>query len=117
MTPSNAIPYVPENTQDPAAGLNLSLNVIDALMQTFVLNMNLAAPPASPVDGQMHIVAAAATGAWAGQTNNLARYVALSASWQFYPAGTQARIVFNQADGGLYIWHTAAWRQLAVLPP
>lgn len=116
-TPSNGIPYVPENTQDPAAGLNLSLNVIDALLQTFVIDMDLTAPPGSPADGDMHIVGAAATGAWAGESNNLARYVAEGAFWQFYEAGTQCRIVFNQDDGGLYVWHAAAWQQLAVLPP
>lgn len=116
-TPSNGIPYVPENTQDPAAGLNLSLNVLDALLQTFVQDMDLTAPPGSPVDGQMHIVAAGATGAWAGQANNLARYVAAGSSWQFYEAGTQIRFVFNVENGGLYVWHAGAWKLLAQVTP
>lgn len=116
-TPSNGIPYVPENTQDPAAGLNLSLNVLDALLQTFVLDMDLTAPPGSPADGEMHIVATGATGAWAGQANNLARYVAVSTSWQFYTAGDQVRFVFNVEDGGLYVWHSGAWALLAQVTP
>lgn len=116
-TPSNGIPYVPENTQDPAGGLNLSLNVLDALLQTFVLDMNLTAPPGNPADGDMHIVGVGGTGAWAGQDNNLARYVADGAFWQFFAAGTQIRFVFNQADGGLYVWHSAAWALLAQVTP
>jgi hypothetical protein len=116
-TPSNGIPYVPENTQDPAAGLNLSLNVLDALLQTFVLDMDQTAPPGSPVDGEMHIVGPAATDTWAGQDNNLTRYVADGAFWQFYEAGTQVRIVFNVADGGLYVWHSSAWALLAQVAP
>lgn len=108
-TPNTGIPYVPEDTQDPASGLNLALNVIDALLQLAVIDMDQTAPPGSPVDGDLHIVAAAATGAWAGQDNNLARYVADGAFWQFYPAGTQVRIVFNNADGGLYVWSGSAW--------
>lgn len=112
-TPSNGIPYVPEDTQDPAAGLNLALNVVDALLQTFVVDMDQTAPPGSPVDGQMHIVAAGATGAWAGQDDKLARYVAASTTWQFFAPGTQARLVFNQDDGGLYVWHSGAWALLA----
>ena len=116
-TPSNGIPYVPEDTQDPAAGLNLALNVVDALLQTFVVDMDQTAPPGSPADGQMHIVAASPTGAWTGQANKLARYVAGGSFWQFFAPGTQVRLVFNQDDGGLYVWHAAEWKQLAVLPP
>lgn len=112
-TPNTGIPYVPENTTDPAAGLNLALNVIDALLQTAVISMSLTAPPSSPADGELYIVGASATGAWAGQDNNLARYVADGAFWQFYDAGTQIRIVFNQDDGGLYVWYSGAWELLA----
>lgn len=110
-TPNTGIPYVPESTQDPAAGLNLALNVIDALMQTAVINMDQTAPPGSPADGDLHIVAAGATGAWAGQDNNLARYVADGAFWQFYVAGTQVRLVLNLDDGGLYR-HATGWEAL-----
>lgn len=116
-TPNTGIPYVPEGTQDPAAGLNLALNVVDALLQTTVIDMDLTAPPGSPSDGDLHIVAAGATGDWAGQDDNLARYVAEGDFWQFFEAGAQVRIVFNSDDGGLYVWHAAAWQQLAVLPP
>lgn len=116
-TPSNGIPYVPESTQDPAAGLNLSLDVVDALLQTFVVDMDLNAPPGSPVNGQMHIVGPAPTGAWAGHANNLARYVTEGAFWQFYTQGTQIRFVFNQDDGGLYVWHAGAWALLAQVAP
>ena len=112
-TPSNGIPYVPENTQDPAAGLNLALNTIDALLQAFVIDMDQTAPPGSPSDGDMHIVATGATGAWAGKDDNLARYVAAGDFWQFLAPGTQARIVFNADDGGLYVWHAASWQLLA----
>lgn len=101
-TPNAGIPYVPEDTLDPAAGLNLALNVIDALLQIGVIDMDLTAPPGSPVDGALHIVAAGATGAWAGEDNNLARYVAEGTFWQFYEAGTQVKYLLNQADGGFY---------------
>ena len=61
----------------------------------------------------MHVVGDAAIGDWAGQDKNLARYVAASASWQFYTAGDQVRFVFNVGDGGLYVWHASAWALLA----
>jgi Protein of unknown function (DUF2793) len=114
-TPSNAIPYVPQNTQDPAAGLNLALNVIDALLNTRVINMTTTAPPGSPADGDMYVVGAGATGAWATHDHAFARWVADGAFWQFYAAGVEAWLVLNKADGNLYKWNagTSAWEQAA----
>ncbi len=108
-TPNTGIPYVPENTADPAAGLNLSLNVIDALLQTAVISMTQTAPPVSPADGDLYIVGAAATGAWAGQDNNLARYVADGNFWQFYVAGANVHLILNKAEVALYAWNGTSW--------
>lgn len=82
-TVNNGIPFVPENTIDPAAGLNLSLNVIDALLQLSVQSIGATTPPAG-AEGDRHIVGAGATGDWAGQDNKMARY--LSGAWKFYDA-------------------------------
>jgi hypothetical protein len=101
-TPSNEIPFVPEGTLDPAAGLNLALDRIDSRLQAAVISMSLTAPPVSPSNGDMYIPAATATGDWAGEENNLARYVSDGAFWQFYAAGDQIRYVLNVDDGGFY---------------
>lgn len=106
-TPNRGIPYVPEGTLNPAAGLNLSLNVVDALLQTAVLTMDQTAPPGSNADGDLHIVAAMggmASGDWTGQENNLARYVEEGDFWQFFVAGSQVFFVFNRENGGLYVF-------------
>ncbi len=86
-TPSNAIPFVPENTIDPAAGLNLALDVIDALLNSRVENMTTNTPPGSPADGVMYIVGASPTGAWVGHSKAIARYVADGSFWEFFAAG------------------------------
>lgn len=112
-TPNTGIPYVPEGTLDPAAGLNLSLNVIDALLQTAVIDMDQTSPPVSPSDGDLHIVSAGATGEWLGQENNMARYVAEGSFWQFLEAGTQVRLVVNNDDAGLYFWNVSAWSPIS----
>lgn len=109
-TPNAGIPYVPENTQDPAAGLNLALNVIDALIQVRVKTIGTAAPPGSPADGDRHIVGVG-TGAWATHNNQLARYVAEGAFWQFYPPEAIAS-AFCEADGVLYGFNTT-WKPIA----
>lgn len=105
-TPNTQIPYVPEGTLDPAAGLNDSLNVIDALLQPRVVSMALYEPPATGEDGDMYIVAATASGDWAGKENWLARYVLEGQFWQFYEPGVQVQTVVNDEDGFLYVYDT-----------
>jgi len=106
---NNKIPFVPENTIDPAAGLNLSLNTIDALLQVLVQTVGANTPPAG-VEGARHIVGTAPTGAWAGQANKLARY--LDSAWQFF----DARYVLNAADGLFYMRVATTWSVLASAP-
>lgn len=101
-TINNDIPFVPENTTDPAAGLNLSLNVIDALLQIAVVAIQ-DTPPGAPTEGQRYIVGTAGTGDWSGQDNRLARY--LDGAWSFY----DARMAVNLADGNLYARNSTGW--------
>ena len=101
-TINNSIPFVPENTIDPAAGLNIALNTIDALLQVLVQTVGANTPPAG-VEGARHIVGTAPTGAWAGQANKLARF--LDGVWRFY----DARYVVNAADGALYVRSGSVW--------
>lgn len=114
-TPNASIPYVPEGTLDPAAGLNLSLNVIDALLQPRVVSMSQTAPPGSPNEGDLYIPATPATGAWAGLENWLVRYVAEGAFWQAYEPGVNVSIVVNDEDGILYVYDPSSppgWTQV-----
>jgi hypothetical protein len=115
-TPNNGIPYVPEDTQDPAAGLNLALDVIDALLQAAVINMSSTSPPGSPTDGDRYIVGNGATGAWTGKDGWLARYVAEGDFWQFFEPGVQVHQVLNQDDSALYGWNGASWIAIAGTP-
>lgn len=105
-TINNKIPFVPENTIDPAAGLNLSLNTIDALLQVLVQTVGANTPPTG-VEGQRFIVGTAPTGAWAGQANKLARF--LDGVWQFF----DVRYALNAADGLWYVRSGSTWAPLA----
>jgi len=108
---NNGIPFVPENTIDPAAGLNLSINVIDALLQCRVLTVgDNALPVSEAAEGDRYIVGTTPTGDWAGQANKLARY--LDAGWHFY----DANIVLNDADGFVYKKNSiGAWSRSSVM--
>ena len=102
-TVNNGIPFVPENTIDPAAGLNLSLNTVDALLQVLVQAVGANTPPASPANGARYIVGTSPTGAWAGQADRLARW--LDGAWQFF----DARYALNAADGQWYVRSESVW--------
>lgn len=100
---NNNIPFVPENTIDPAAGLNESINVIDALLQARVVSVGTNTPPSSPAAGDRHILGTAPTGVWSGQANKMARW--LDGAWEFYDAA----IAVNLADDKLWMRGSAGW--------
>ena len=102
-TVNNGIPFVPENTIDPAAGLNESLLTVDALLQLAVVSVGDNAPPGSPANGARYVVGTAPTGAWAGRANQVAQR--LDGAWRFYAA----RYVLNLADGLMYVRQGATW--------
>ena len=54
--------------------VNRALMDIDALLNTGVIDHSLATPPGSPSTGDVYIVAASATGDWAGQDGNIAYF-------------------------------------------
>lgn len=62
---------------------NQALAVLDQLAQAVVVDKDLTAPPGSPANGSMYIVAAAATGAWSGQSGKLAYWLTTVAVWTF----------------------------------
>jgi len=117
---NNNIPYVPQNTLDPASGLNEALRIVDALLNTRVQSIGLNDPPGATglLDGEMYIVGTAPTGAWAGHANAIAQWVETGSSWNFYEAGDTAWIVYNVADGNLYKWDAVgtSWVLAAGIP-
>lgn len=100
---NNNIPFVPENTIDPAAGLNESINVIDALLQVAVVSIGANTPPGSPAAGDRYIVGTSPTGTWSGQANKLARW--LDGTWSFF----DARYVISLSDNKQYIRGASGW--------
>lgn len=80
--------------------MNNNLQLLDALLSPYILNMNFASPPQNVDDGDQYIVAPGATGEWANQDNKMAYRIA--GQWAFFePArGTRARL----ANLNSWIW-------------
>ena len=68
---------------------NEALRLLDGLVQLSVLDRDLAAPPASPADGDRYIVASDATGDWAGWDLNVALWT--DGAWLRLPPRTGGR--------------------------
>ncbi|MBY0354712.1 MAG: DUF2793 domain-containing protein [Rickettsiales bacterium] len=63
--------------------VNEALVRLDALLNTGVIDRDLATPPASPAQGDVYIVAASPTGLWAGKATQIAYFDQV---WRFIPA-------------------------------
>lgn len=88
--------------------VNTALTTIDALMNTSVLDKDLATPPGSPSDGDVYIVAASATGDWAGEEGNLAAY---NAGWTFITP--KEGVMLWVADESIfYFFDGSDWTQI-----
>ena len=60
------MPYILASQAQMHVTHNEALRLLDAIVQLSVLDRTRTAPPASPVDGDRHIVASGATGLWSG---------------------------------------------------
>jgi hypothetical protein len=82
LTPNLNLPYIIAAQAQKHVTHNEAIRTLDALVQLTVLSRAVAAPPASPLDGARYLVAAAATGAWIGQSGKIAAFQ--DNSWSFF---------------------------------
>lgn len=83
--------------------INHDMNI---LLHPYVLNMLLTAPPGAPVDGDMYVPFAGATGAWAGHADELAIW--WNGAWEFFTPLKGIRV--RDADrSAFYWWDGLAW--------
>jgi hypothetical protein len=92
---------------------NEALIALDTLAQLAVLGRTLNTPPASPAEGDCHIVAASGSGAWSGWTDRIARFE--DGQWRsFLPVRGMTALVLDEA--ALVFWTGTSWRLLATAP-
>lgn len=83
MTDTNhlSITKVEASQEQKEVTVNHALDVIDAVLNTAVIDRDLTTPPGSPTEGNLYIPASTATGAWAGHEGKIAHYT--GGVWQF----------------------------------
>jgi hypothetical protein len=82
----------------------------DRLAAWAVIDKDLTTPPASPSNGDTYIVAAGATGAWAGQDGNIAYYY--GGTWYFH-AAIEGWRAYAQDENKAYWYTGSAWSATA----
>ena len=81
-SPILSLPYIQQAQAQKHVTHNEALRILDAVTQLSVISADLAVPPGQPAAGDRYVVAAGASGGWAGQAQQLAVWV--DGSWQFH---------------------------------
>jgi len=78
--------------------------------QDSVKDKDLTAPPGSPSTGDRYIVAATATGAWAGQENNIAEWN--GTSWDFTTV-SEGMATWVEDEDVVYVYNGTGWVKMS----
>ena len=113
-TPNLNLPYIAAAQAQKHVTHNEAIRALDAIVQLVVLDRDLAAPPASPIDGDRYIVAAIASGNWVGHAREIAAYQ--DGAWQFF-APRPGWIAWVADEDRLISWNGAAWAPIAGVNP
>ncbi len=100
------LPYILASQAQKHVTHNEALRLLDAMVQLSVLDRNRTTPPASPTDGDRHIVASGASGLWSAWDLNVA----------FWVDGVWMRLVprpgwlaWIAAEQAFVVWNGSAW--------
>ncbi|MFZ5733473.1 MAG: DUF2793 domain-containing protein [Pseudomonadota bacterium] len=112
-TANLGLPFIEGSQAQKHVTHNEALRILDAVIQVAVRDTDRSAPPASPDEGDRHIVAAAPAGAWAGHATTIATWE--DGAWRFLVPHT-GWIAWSIADDVLFVFDGTAWRDLRELP-
>lgn len=84
---------------------------LGALAQLAVISRSLTSAPGTPVNGARYIVAAGATGIWAGKSGQIAIWRAATSAWEFYvPFDGMLCVVTGEGTWGtLTVYKGGSW--------
>lgn len=105
-TPNLALPYLAAAQAQKHVTHNEALRMIDAVVQLVVADRTLTTPPSSPAEGERHIVAAGANGAWSGKDGQVAMW--RDGAWGF-ATPQPGWMAWSLADAALLVRGASAW--------
>jgi hypothetical protein len=112
-TPNLGLPFIEGSQAQKHVTHNEALRILDAAIQVAVLDLTRTAPPSSPAEGERHVVASGATGAWAGHGNAIATWQ--DGAWAFLAPRT-GWCIWSVADNVVFVFDGTHWRDQRDLP-
>jgi len=106
------LPFIEGSQAQKHVTHNEALRILDAAIQIVVEDRTRTTPPASAAEGQRHVVASGAAGAWAGHDATIATWQ--DGAWIFLAPKTGWRL-WSVADVSIFIFDGSAWQPLAPL--
>jgi hypothetical protein len=111
-TPRLSLPYIAQGQAQKEVTHNDALNTLDALVNLYVLDRDLSAPPGSPADGDTYLVKATGTDDWAGQDGKIA--FCLDGGWRFF-APAKGLIAYVADEQTILVYTGSEWAGLAAI--
>jgi hypothetical protein len=108
-TPNLGLPFIEGSQAQKHVTHNEALRILDAAIQIAVRDTARITPPASPAEAERHVVAAGATGPWAGHDRAIATWQ--DGAWA-YLVPKPGWCIWSVADDGMMVFDGAAWRDL-----
>lgn len=103
-----SLPYIAPLQAQKQYSYNSAMALLDQLVQPCVISRTVATPPGSPAEGDTYIVAASATGAWAGHSGDFASL--REGAWTFCtPADGWLAFVNDTSELAV---HNGGWQSL-----
>lgn len=111
-TPNLGFTYLEEGQANAEVAVNDALNRMDMILQAAVIDRDLTAPPGSESNGDVYLVAASATGDWAGKDGQLAGYYD-----GYIYATVNEGFILRVLDENIWIgWTGSAWETIDTTP-
>ena len=107
-TPNLGITLLAQSQQQKEVTVNEAFYRIDALLNNAVIDKDLAIPPASPMAGDMYLVAASPTGAWVGKAKQIAYFDQV---WRFVEPN-EGCLVWVADEATRYLYNGTNWVNL-----
>ncbi len=108
-TPNLRLPYIDGGQAQKHVTHNEALRMLDAAIQIAVRDRTRTVPPASPIEGQRHVVPVGAGGAWSGHAQSIATWQ--DGAWAFLEPNA-GWCIWSIADDMMLVFDGAAWRDL-----
>ncbi|AIJ53869.1 hypothetical protein C086_00484 [Brucella abortus F6/05-3] len=112
-TPNLKLPYILPSQAQKHVTHNEALRMLDAIVHLGVKSWSLGDAPSSPAEGDRYIVAAQASGAWAGKDGMIASFI--DGGWLFVIPAT-GWLAYVADEALLLVFDGSLWKNSSSVP-